>query len=203
MQSIKPKQHKKRTIFWIAGVVVVCLLIGAWFLPINPIPSVVYYATTTTQSFPEVDTSQLSEKQKSLLTILKSQYEKPQSGEFYSGGETQPWCANFVSWAMRENGMPYTNPHSGGWRIPGTRTLKDYYVTQNTFVPISNEYNPKFGDTILYQPPSRYGEHVNIVLKVQNGQVTTIGGNEGGQIRISTHDLSDTTGVIGYGKLSG
>lgn len=184
----------------IATTVGLLLLVAAWFLPVNPVPSLVYYATSSSQQFPDIDASSLSEKQKNMLAILKAQYQQPQSGEFYSQGERQPWCSNFVSWAMRENGMAYTNPVSGSWRIPGTRTLKDYYVQQGTFVPIDQPYVPQFGDTILYQPPSRYGEHVNIVLKVEDGRVTTIGGNEGNQIRISTRDLSDTTGVIGYGK---
>lgn len=197
-------RRQRRTGFIVGCIVVVAVIaaVVAWFLPVNPVPSLAYYATSSSQQFPDIDASGLSEKQKGLLAILKAQYQEPQSGEFYSQGERQPWCANFVSWAMRENGMTYTNPVSGSWRIPGTRTLKDYYVQQGTFVPIDQPYAPRFGDTILYQPPSRYGEHVNIVLKVKDGHVTTIGGNEGGQIRISTRDMSDTTGVIGYGKFT-
>ena len=52
---------------------------------------------------------------------------------------------------------------------------------------------------MLYDNPSPFGQHTNIVIENDNGVVTTIGGNEPGGIRIVKHEKPDTVGFIGYG----
>jgi len=52
---------------------------------------------------------------------------------------------------------------------------------------------------MLYDNPSPFGQHTNIVIDNDSGIVTTIGGNEPGGIRIVKHVKPDTIGFIGYG----
>lgn len=54
---------------------------------------------------------------------------------------------------------------------------------------------------MLYDNPSPHGQHTNIVIKNENGLITTVGGNEGGKIRIQTHELRKDPGLVGYGVL--
>jgi hypothetical protein len=182
---------------------VVCALLLGYLS--NPFPSLIHYATTKSESFPAIDTTALSAKQLSLVKVLKSEFESQRKGEYYSEGATEAWCANFVSWTMRESGQPLKNPVSGSWRIPGTKTLKTYYQQQSAWRSqgyLEDLYQPRVGDVIFYAPSSIFGQHVNIVLKNENGTLTTIGGNEGGQVRVSTNKIAELSGIIGYGLLN-
>jgi hypothetical protein len=102
---------------------------------------------------------------------------------------------------LREAGVALANPNSGSWRIPGVYTLQEYYESVGRFVPIGSDYRPRTGDVLLYRESSPFGQHTNIVLRADGGQVTTIGGNEYGGIRIHRFTLDDVTGVVGLGRL--
>lgn len=153
------------------------------------------------QIFPEIDQTHLPEEQVKLIAILKEGYALNPEGTKYSEGIDEAWCADFVSWVYRSVGTPLKNPYSGSWRIPGTYTLREYYESIGTFRPVNSDYTPKVGDILLYDDPSPFGQHTNIVLKYDNGTVTTIGGNEPGGIRIIEHTLVDDPGFIGYGVM--
>ena len=135
------------------------------------------------------------------MHILEREYELNPDGTKYSEGIKEPWCADFVSWVYKEADVPLENPNSGYWRIPGTYTLREYYEQTGRFRSPDSNYTPKFGDTMLYDNPSTFGQHVNIVIQNNNGIITTIGGNEPGGIRIVTHEVGDTSGFVGYGVL--
>jgi len=182
------------------GVLVVVAFIHSRF---NIVPNLV--ATTqlpsTTQEFPAINTAGLTNTQDALLTLLKQEYREQPPGTKYSMGTEESWCADFVSWIMKEADAPLSNPNNGGWRIPGTYTLRDYYESVGKFKPADAEYSPKVGDVVLYDNPSPHGQHTNIVVKNDNGTVTTVGGNEGGKIRIQTNILQEDPGLVGYGVL--
>ena len=55
-------------------------------------------------------------------------------------GVEEPWCADFVSWIMREAGLPLSNPNSGHWRIPGVYTWQEYYQSQSRFQEVGDGY---------------------------------------------------------------
>lgn len=182
------------------GVLVVVAFIHSRF---NIVPNLV--ATTqlpsTTQEFPAINTAGLTNTQGALLTLLKQEYREQPPGTKYSMGTEESWCTDFVSWIMKEADAPLSNPNNGGWRIPGTYTLRDYYESVGKFKPADAEYSPKVGDVVLYDNPSPHGQHTNIVVKNDNGTVTTVGGNEGGKIRIQTNILQEDPGLVGYGVL--
>ncbi|WP_040798123.1 CHAP domain-containing protein [Nocardia higoensis] len=151
-------------------------------------------------SFPAVDRSALDADQRALVAVLERQFDDPGSGPDYAEGVVEAWCADFVSWVMREAGRPLSNPNSGSWRIPGVYTLQEYYQSVDRFVPIEAADQPRTGDVLLYGPDSSFGHHTNIVLAADNGTVTTIGGNEFGRVSIHRFRLAEVPDVVGYGR---
>lgn len=161
------------------------------------------------EEFPDVDTNNLSDVQKRIIGVSRQEYaKKPISYDenvlTYSNGVREPWCADYVSWVMREAGSPLVNPNSGGWRIPGVLTLREYYKSKGRFKDAAG-YTPKVGDVAIYVNTSSFNmsrQHTNIVLKVDGAKITTIGGNEYGRLRVITQELkSGVKGLVGYGVL--
>ncbi|MEV6257143.1 CHAP domain-containing protein [Nocardia sp. NPDC051911] len=151
--------------------------------------------------FPALDRSALDAAQAGIVAVAEREFTDPGAGTKYAEGAEEAWCADFVSWVLREAGVPLANPNSGSWRIPGVYTLREYYESVGRFVPSGSNYRPRTGDVLLYGEPSPFGQHTNIVLRVEGGQVTTIGGNEYGAVRIHRFVLGDITGVVGFGRL--
>lgn len=177
-------------------IAVLVLVVGAvlWWAPARYLP-------WDTAAFPDVDTSALTPTQAKVVDLLENEHREQRPGTFYSQGAEEPWCANFVSWVMREAGEPFSNPHSGSWRIPGVYTLQEYYESQGRFEPIGNGYRPKTGDTVLYDNEFRIGQHTNFVVAVDGDTATTVGGNELGKIRVHDLDWLSDGAVVGFGRL--
>lgn len=204
---IQPKRFTKKNIV-ILAITAALIIAGVvfWVSTFNSIPQttnslVSKLQRTSREEFPNIDMTTLSATQRNIVKLTKQAYEQQEPGTFYSQGSDEAWCANFASWIMREAGQPYENPNSGSWRIPGTITLREYYLSTQQFLAYNQQYMPKIGDTILYDNPSPFGQHVNFVLAVTPTTITTIGGNEPGGIRVHTRDRSDDRGVLGYGVL--
>lgn len=73
--------------------------------------------------FPPMATN-LTAPQRSILTVARAEWRSPGAPTKYSQGVPEDWCADFVSWVLREAGYPMSNPNSGSWRIPGVLTLQ-------------------------------------------------------------------------------
>ncbi|MGW4365992.1 CHAP domain-containing protein [Nocardia takedensis] len=151
--------------------------------------------------FPALDRAELDPSQRALVAVLEREFADPRSGPNYAEGVREAWCADFVSWVMREAGLPLSNPNSGSWRIPGVYTLQEYYQGAGRFVPGGGDYRPRTGDVLLYAEGSPFSQHTNIVLEADGGEVTTIGGNEFGTVRIHRFDLTGMSGFVGFGRL--
>lgn len=165
-------------------------------------------ASTATEAFPAVDTTGLSSLQIRILELLRQEYEAQRPGTFYSEGVVEPWCADFVSWIMREAGAPVSNPNTGYWRIPGVYTLEEYYSGAGRFTPRPEGYVPQVGDVILYDAGSNFGEHSSFVVISDGERVVTVGANKRGKdpkgyVTIDTIDRFSDPGIIGYGVLPG
>lgn len=200
---IPVRKHKNiKTIALILGSVGIVAL-GLFFIQsrFNIFPQMMGSSDVPKQriAFPQLSNKNLSVDQMKVLTILKTEYALNPAGTKYSQGVDEPWCADFVSWVFNEAGRPLTNPNSKSWRIPGTYTLREYYESTERFKPAKSEFVPKVGDIMLYDNPSPFGQHTNIVIRNEDGIITTIGGNEPGGIRIVKHDTPDRDGFIGYG----
>ncbi|MGL4305520.1 MAG: CHAP domain-containing protein [Mycobacteriaceae bacterium] len=151
--------------------------------------------------FPDLKTGNLTPEQEKLVKVLRQEFSQPQESTIYSEDNQEPWCADFVSWTMHKAGLALTNPHSGSWRIPGVYTLQEYYESSGKFYPTSSQYQPATGDVVLYGPNSNFGQHTNIVLTNNAGELVTIGGNENNEIRLHKFKLAQEPGVVGFGLI--
>ena len=195
--TAQPDARRRRLTVWIAAVVAVLgVTAGVVLLSVPP-----RYLPWDTASFPDVDRAALSPTQAKVVDLLEAEHREQRPGTFYSDGAKEPWCANFVSWIMREAGEPLSNPHSGSWRIPGVYTLQEYYESVGRFEPIGNGYRPKTGDVVLYDNEFRLGQHTNFVVAVDGNTATTVGGNELGKIRVHDLDWQSDHAVVGFGRL--
>ncbi len=189
----------------VAAVLTVVLALGAvlavlvwWILPNRLFP-------WDSAAFPEIDTSALTPTQVRIVELLEEQHAAQNPGTFYSEGVREPWCADFVSWIMREAGVPLSNPHSGHWRIPGVFTLGEFYEQADRYEPAGTGYRPEVGDVVLYHNRIGVGqrEHTNIVVAVDGDSAITVGGNEMGRIRVHELDVTGDDAVVGFGRLPG
>lgn len=153
------------------------------------------------ERFPDVASELLSPQQAKIVSILRTEFAAQSPGTKYSQGVTEPWCADFVSWVMNQADAPFTNPHSGSWRIPGTMTLRDYLIQLGNWRAYGDNYVPQIGDIAIYDGNGPHGQHTNFVIEYTDGKLTTIGGNEAGEIRLQQHRLDDDLQVIGFGSL--
>lgn len=153
------------------------------------------------KAYPEIATAELSATQKQIVALTKAEFLAQPPGTKFSEDVSEPWCADFVSWVMKEVGQPLSNPNSGSWRIPGTFTLHDYYVAAGRFKAADSGYQPNLGDVAIYRGSPVFGDHTNIVLSSENGVLTTVGGNEGDRIRIYKNAKQEYRGLLGYGVL--
>lgn len=151
--------------------------------------------------YPAIDESQLTPTQRKIVAVTQQEFAAKPKGTKYAEGVSEPWCADFVSWVMKESGVPLKNPNSGSWRIPGTYTLLEYYKQVGRFKDITSGYTPRIGDVALYRNSPIFGDHTNIVLKNDAGVLTTVGGNENNTVRIYTNEKKNYTGLLGYGTL--
>lgn len=193
-------KRSKKPIVASAVVLVVAVGVGAWaFMGHISIPPIAAKVVERDAEFPTVDTTELSTTRQQVIALAKTEYEAQPDPTKYSQGVKEAWCADFISWIMNEIGQPYANPNSGSWRIPGVYTLKEYYESAGAFRSVDSGYQPQPGDVAIYYKSPIFGDHVNIVLKNQNGVLTTVGGNEEGRIRVYENKAKNYTGLIGYG----
>ncbi|MFI8565026.1 CHAP domain-containing protein [Rhodococcus sp. NPDC078407] len=187
---------RRRRPLWLAAVtaVVVVVAIGVlWLAPSR-------YFPWDTESFPEVNNGELTTDQARVFELLRTEHELQRPGTFYAEGVEEAWCADFVSWIMKEAGLPLSNPHSGSWRIPGVYTLQEYYQQQGLFEAVGS-YTPSVGDVVLYDNASFSGQHTNVIVAVEGDEAITVGGNEAGKIRVHTLHFASDSGVAGFGRL--
>lgn len=151
--------------------------------------------------FPDIDTSQLSPIRQKVISLARQEFTANPPGTKYSQGAQEPWCADFISWLFKEAGSPLKNPHTGGWRIPGTFTLREYYQQVGKFKTASSSYIPRPGDVAIYRGSPVFGDHTHLVLKNDDGVLTTVGGNEAGKIRIFVNAKKQYDGLLGYGVI--
>ena len=149
--------------------------------------------------FPDIDTANLSPTRQKIISLAKTEFKAQSAGAKFSQGAEEAWCANFVSWIMHQAGASLKNPHTGGWRIPGTFTLHEYYETTGRFKSANSGYQPLPGDVAIYRNSPVFGDHTNIVLKNDNGALTTVGGNEANRIRVFVNHDKRYDGLLGYG----
>ena len=150
--------------------------------------------------FPAYEEGQLSEIRYDIVKIVEQEYRNPRSSLEYSDGVNEPWCADFVSWVYNSAGHKFKNPSSGGWRIPGVYTLKEYFESEKRWHDKDSGSIPEPGDVIIFDH-GIFGSHANIVISVYYDDITTVGGNENGKIMMHKINYNDGRyGILGYGS---
>ncbi|MFF0282519.1 CHAP domain-containing protein [Rhodococcus aetherivorans] len=197
MNASRPPRRPRGLLVGLAVLTTVLVVLAVLVFRVAPSR----YLPWDTADFPDVDTSALTLPQARIVELLEDEHRTQRPGTFYSEGAEEPWCANFVSWIMREADRPLANPHSGLWRIPGVYTLQEYYESVGRFEPAGDGYRPAVGDVVLYENELWVGQHTNIVVAVDGDTATTVGGNELGRIRVHTVDVTSDSAVVGFGRL--
>ncbi|WLP93252.1 CHAP domain-containing protein [Gordonia sp. NB41Y] len=190
------RSTRRRRQVWAVVAVALIVAVGVGVLAVRAAPD--RWLPWDTAEIP-VDTVGLTPTQVRIVELLRSEHAAQRPGTFYSEGVDEPWCADFVSWVLREAGQPLSNPNSGHWRIPGVYTLQEYYEDSGRFEPVGR-YTPRVGDVVLYDRSSGFGQHTNVVVAVDGGTATTVGGNEMGRIRVHRLDWASDAGVVGFGR---
>jgi hypothetical protein len=209
-------ERKHRIIGAVIGCIVILAVITYSIAPVrHDVRTVITTSTAriipgSHTPFPAINTTGLTKQQRSIIQLVHAQYNKhpisyDQTVLTYTQNTKEAWCADFASWIMMKSGVPYSNPNSGSWRIPGVYTLQSYYKAHGRYV-IVGHYRPQVGDIAFYIGWHTFDlfstQHVTIVIKVNGNQMTTIGGNEDGRIRIDTQPIkAGENSLVGFGKL--
>ena len=185
----------------LASLLLACTIVG-WPQVLRELSLRTERVLPTKPQFPAVDTAGLSPTRQAIIATARQEFNQQPRGTKYSQGIPEDWCADFVSWILREAGAPLQNPHSGSWRIPGTFTLREYYQSAGRFRPADGSYTPRPGDVAIYRGSPIFRDHTNIVLRMHDGVLTTVGGNEGNRIRVHVNHAKQYDGLLGYGVLA-
>ncbi|GAA2106741.1 hypothetical protein GCM10009759_45230 [Kitasatospora saccharophila] len=87
-----------------------------------------------------------------------------------TGQKQESWCADFAGWVWARNGVRDTNTLSSG-----AASFYDYGVAHGTL-----SSTPHVGDAVVYNysAGSDWAAHVNLVVAVNSGSITVVGGNQ-------------------------
>lgn len=129
----------------------------------------------------------------------------------YTDSHLEWWCADFISWVVREAGTPFTGGLSGGWRIPSVDNLRAWVAQNGTYFTNGASAAPQPGD-FYFLAENRNGTldyvHVGIVDRVEGETLYTISGNanvdnyNGVGVGAATFtNYKTTTRIAGFGRM--
>lgn len=118
------------------------------------------------------------------------------------GADAGEWCADFARWVWMNSGVS----DSDGDLSAAAASFVNYGNDQGTLhLPSDGAYTPQVGDAVVFGWNGDYGsaasaQHVAIVTGVSGGEITSIGGNEGGGSGTVDQDgpYSDSFGYSSY-----
>jgi len=117
----------------------------------------------------------------------------------YTDGHCEQWCADFVSWVYNKAGSPLTGGSSGGWRIAGAFTIRDWLKANGVYIERGTSgASPQPGDIIVFAGAGGHG-HIGIVENF-DGRIHTIEGNAGESVTRRDYGLTDNY-VYGWGRM--
>ena len=112
------------------------------------------------------------------------------------GSYSFEWCAAFVSWCLRQAGVPTSTVTTEA----SCSRLMDWLSARGDYKKRSSGYVPKPGDIIFFRASTSvyYSSHVGLVLGTEGGYVYTVEGNNEGRVGYHKYDASSTY-IMGYG----
>ena len=137
-------------------------------------------------------------------------YHKSATGSELKGADT-PWCASFVSWALKESGMKDT-PNSAGSRFFRDESDGEEYRNKEEGKHFGKGLEPiekgqeKLGDIAVWANLDQYGEHKGsghvafVFGKDEDGNRLFLGGNQGNTLGVKEYSVEDTKtrAFVGY-----
>lgn len=107
------------------------------------------------------------------------------------------WCTCFVSWCMRQAGVPTS-------MVPtkcACRHILSHLDGKGLYAKATSGYIPKCGDLIFFRnADSTNVTHIGFVLGVKDNKVYTVEGNANDHVTTRSHTLNDSY-IQGYGKV--
>lgn len=110
-------------------------------------------------------------------------------------------AADFVSWAFKQAGNPFTTG-TDGWRISSATAMQQFFANTPgyVFIPAGSQ-PPQVGDVAFYIDPATGTEYVDIVIAVNGDQMTVVGLNSNGDVTQSVKSTQPgANGLIGFGR---
>jgi hypothetical protein len=113
-----------------------------------------------------------------------------------------PWCSEFVSWAYKTAGYPFTNGSPDPWMLTSSTRIKEWFIREETFIPRGSlkwrKLEPRAGDYIRFE--NGHGGHSAIVRGVAGADLDLVEGNGSGKrvtLRTVTNwrDRDDIDGI--------
>ncbi|HEY0965059.1 MAG TPA: endonuclease/exonuclease/phosphatase family protein [Candidatus Saccharimonadales bacterium] len=123
------------------------------------------------------------------LKLWESGQLKPGSGYHkYSQGRDENWCADFVSWLYNQAGYPLRDGNEGNVAaVDDVRKIGEaggkfeWHSADSGYVPRPGDMHIQKGSGV---------SHVSLVVAVDGGKVTKIGGNQGGSGGFNTSKVT-------------
>ncbi len=143
-----------------------------------------------------------------IMNWANSQVGKRASDYYFPYDE--PWCSDFVSWIMRQSGVPFwwgidSNPT--GWRIPYSGNIANGLAFFGNLR--DRNYVPEAGDMVFFswQDGNVPYDHIGIVTYVSGGSMTVVEGNSGPRRNFETQVEAHTWNrsspyILAYGRWS-
>lgn len=141
----------------------------------------------------------------------------------FTGGRSEPWCADFVSWVVANTTfegkklssvVKFSSAAVSDWVnfFQNNRNLKFYYNDNCSRFKGKNgsgKYEPKMGDIIFFDWQQAWGgtfpfpfleqSHIGIVKFSKSGKVYTVEGNSSDSVREKEYPLNSCQ-IAGYGS---
>lgn len=103
------------------------------------------------------------------------------------------WCAAFVSWCLRQSGVPSSVAVSE----VSCQRMADWYRETSVYHRRGDGYTPVPGDIIMFRYGSGGANHVGLVVGAEGGRVYTIEGNTSDMVGLRSYSLSNSA-ILGY-----
>lgn len=113
----------------------------------------------------------------------------------FTDGNSEAWCADFVSYVLRLAGQPFSGGQSGGWRLAAAAGVRAWFAARGRYVTRATA-QPLPGDIVYF----RHG-HVGIVVAARGDRLQTIEGNASDAVRQRVYPSWRRIGDIdGFGR---
>ena len=116
--------------------------------------------------------------------------------------EGSAWCSEFLAWAAKAAGCPYTGGYIDGWMITGNTWMREWYQENGKFIdrdhPEWDTFTPSAGDFVRYHTDG--GGHTGIVRYVEGTTLYTVEGNVSNKVVLrSFENWREVEKIDGFG----